>query len=839
MQTDENNLDAYIAGLKKAGAKLPSHAHRSQPHITRISVVSGVRRRFFYTPEGRRWLNLATQEIGLEEKHGATTARLERHAEESTELVVRYLRCLEDRGMKLPEDPTLSGIVFLDQLKVEAGLAPQPPNNELVKIIESAVPRLGMEVRVLTQNPRDPRETLVYETLLEKGTEERRRELKGKPNARQQLYNTRSKLKLFCEVLGADPTTRVGDEFAAEFEASVNKVLDGIKNVNSRRKFRTEINRWSDYYRRMVKTASLPDNFNEAFRHLVDMSGLTFPVLRKLLGVGKTAIRGWYFGQSTPRPESVTALWRMETLFKLPTGALVGKLTQHNRRRRITFSQLPAFLRHDERLAYRVCPHLPDDFLEQPAERQKEMFDSIKNNVLKTNSPYNLRQAELVRLPYCLKEWPAATAAEFEQLATFKTADRPPIGMRRNGQWKSHTREMAWNDFGLFFGALRLPADAADVRVRGLSVPDEHLTIALIACPLVVDWFIRFRYETRTQYTSYTIKLLKTYMSLLRAETGWLRQMPQLADRLRPIKCGQTTLLSPELIRRARADWDGVCHEAFEYYMYLCAELKPLIRVGRNPFQAIEGIVKMDDPLDAFDVLLQGIRDELPNRQTQPVLYHTAIRNCALIAFIAATGFRRNTIAQLDFTGDESGHLMLQDDRILLDVPRGLFKDPNSPFFGPKHAQVDYSNAIPNVFWLVDIFKEYLEVSRPFLLSTVHPGCEDRPLFVTSTQGKTARMSPLLVSAVYRRMVERHLAENKWRGTGISHVWPCGSHSARHIRGTHVVKKTGSFQLAGDANQHSERMARISYARFVPEDRNRRVNDIIFENRIKQTPALL
>ena len=311
--------------------------------------------------------------------------------------------------------------------------------------------------------------------------------------------------------------------------------------------------------------------------------------------------------------------------------------------------------------------------------------------------------------------------------------------------------------------------------------------------------------------------------------------MPQLAGRLRPVKWGRTTLLPPELIHRARSDWDGVCEEARKYYRHLCRdEVKDNVSVWRNPFFAIDGIVKMDDPTGAFELLLQGMRDDLPNLKTQPVRYHAGIRDLALVALIAVTGFRRNTIAQLDFIGDESGHLTLREDCILLNVSRFLFKDPNSPYFGPKNAQTDYSNAMPNAFGLVDIFKEYLTISRPFLLSTFHPGSGEQPLFVSAVKGGSARVSSMQVSAIYRRMAERHLAENKWRGTGIRHARASGSHSARHIRGTAAVKETGSFQIAGDANQQSARMAESHYALLAIEDRNRRVNKALFGKRVKQ-----
>lgn len=72
--------------------------------------------------------------------------------------------------------------------------------------------------------------------------------------------------------------------------------------------------------------------------------------------------------------------------------------------------------------------------------------------------------------------------------------------------------------------------------------------------------------------------------------------------------------------------------------------------------------------------------------------------------------------------------------------------------------------------------------------------------------------------------------ENRWRGTGIPGVRPHAPHSVRHIRGTEAVKRTGSFQVAADANHNSEEMARKHYARFLPADRNRRVNEVLFED---------
>lgn len=137
---------------------------------------------------------------------------------------------------------------------------------------------------------------------------------------------------------------------------------------------------------------------------------------------------------------------------------------------------------------------------------------------------------------------------------------------------------------------------------------------------------------------------------MLRPGTGWIRQTPQLASRLQPISCDTLELVSEELILKARTDWDRVCDDAYTYYRNLIKELKPLISIARDPFQRIEGIVEMDKPLDGLKLLIKGMGSSLPNKHTEPMRYHCAIRNCALVLLITLTGFRRNTISQLNYT---------------------------------------------------------------------------------------------------------------------------------------------------------------------------------------------
>jgi hypothetical protein len=833
-----DRLKKYLTRLKKHGQKVPGDRGNGEPHFRLISAASGVDYKFLTATPARRRISAAVDALGMDTKHDPAKLSGKRLFEQNRLLLDKYLKGLGRRGLTLPEDPTRRGKIFFLQVEVEVGLRPNTlilNGSELDNsgrvclrdMLQRSVPRLGLGVRITSQSPGHTVSPITYERLLEKGTKERKHELKGKSSPDQQLYNTRFALRLFCKTLGLEFTSPVGAEFVADFKKSVNDVIGQVKSVGSRRKFQTEIRRWFHFYRRLIEEPSLPEEFHEALVHLIDRSSLPLSIISKLAEIPTGILWCWYRGEAHPHARSLPRVSRIESLFQLPAGTLISKLRRSHLGRRITPSQLPDLLKSDKALAYKVCPHLPDDFRELSVERQREIFESVRAGLLGGADPYAQRTAELQKLPYKLMQWPKRLEKEFNDLAYFKTANRPPIGMKRSAKWRPVTRDKISQDLAYFFGALCLPSGATDARVRGLGIPRSNLTLALVACPLLVDWYIRFRCEVRSSYTAWAVGLLQNLASMLRAGTGWLRQQPQLASRLRAVSCGQIELVSPELISKARDDWDAVCEAAVTHYRELRREIKPIVSVGRDPFRHIGGILKMEDPMKAFTLLVSGMKGEIPNRDTRPTQYHLAIRNCALVILIILTGLRRNTVSQLDYTGDDSGHLTLRGGRYMLKIPRTLFKREDSSYFGPSHARKDYVMELPDALGVAPILSEYLNVSRPFLLSAYHPACKDQPLFVNA-KSKAARASPGQVSRIYADATEKYLAENKWRGSGIDQVRRHGPHSARHIRGTAAVKKTGSFQIAADANQQSEFTARMHYTQFLPEDRNRRVNSHLF-----------
>lgn len=55
--------------------------------------------------------------------------------------------------------------------------------------------------------------------------------------------------------------------------------------------------------------------------------------------------------------------------------------------------------------------------------------------------------------------------------------------------------------------------------------------------------------------------MLRIAVALTRVDTGWLRQNPQLAERIRPIP----NLITERDIAAARADWPGACEQMHKH----------------------------------------------------------------------------------------------------------------------------------------------------------------------------------------------------------------------------------------------------------------------------------
>lgn len=246
-----NKLESYLDDLEKCGAKIPRRANENSPHLKMISVKAGLAQRQLKEPRFSRRIALAVNTIGLEDT-AAPHSRQQNTLDRNQALISKYLELLEAGGVKLPGRPRCGQEVFFRQVEEEAGLnkrtltsrnsETQNPHRSLLReAVLHAASRLGVEIRVLPRPLNRPVPLFTYEYLLEKGTEERRQELIGKSNARQQLYNTKWAIKLFLKSLELVPSSHIGSEFVNDFAEAMGKAAESIKTSGARKRFRTEI----------------------------------------------------------------------------------------------------------------------------------------------------------------------------------------------------------------------------------------------------------------------------------------------------------------------------------------------------------------------------------------------------------------------------------------------------------------------------------------------------------------------------------------------------------------------------------------------------------------------
>lgn len=124
--------------------------------------------------------------------------------------------------------------------------------------------------------------------------------------------------------------------------------------------------------------------------------------------------------------------------------------------------------------------------------------------------------------------------------------------------------------------------------------------MATLVFPPVWDWYLQWREQRRGFFTKWEADMLALLTSLVKVDTGWIRQTPSLADRLKPI----AGLISEADIAVAKSDWGGTCDAMYRHARQRLKEIQRVARVHRDPFEPIlpiSGKPLLDRPLVDFE----------------------------------------------------------------------------------------------------------------------------------------------------------------------------------------------------------------------------------------------
>jgi hypothetical protein len=420
-----------------------------------------------------------------------------------------------------------------------------------------------------------------------------------------------------------------------------------------------------------------PAKISEALTLHMDRHGETAWHLHRALArdgitIDRKTIATWADGTRIPRSvESLGLLARIERRYRLPSGYFAAKLPHQAR----------AATGHDVGLLSaterrRLAWHLPDDFNGRPPEERQQIIDWVQRVIISGSTGYRRFQRaateqrfairfrdlaygteRLLALNSCAEETDVKAfgdsaiasgitnasprlADEMAALLRYKTATLTARGLKRNGVWCDETASLKLDHFGLMFGAL-----AADPNgeIKGCGVPVRQLTFGLLAFPGVWDWYVQWRERRRGFYTAWEIDMLRSALSLVRRETGWLRQHSALLTRVKPV----FGLISADEIAAAHEDWDGACDRLFQHALFRVKEIARVARVHRDPFEPIMPILEADSPLGEYRKITDEILARMPCERRYPLQAAEASRAYLMLRLGLHLGFRQKNPRQL------------------------------------------------------------------------------------------------------------------------------------------------------------------------------------------------
>lgn len=574
----------------------------------------------------------------------------------------------------------------------------------------------------------------------------------------------------------------------------------------------------------------------------------------------RTTIREWRAGRKAPRSVvSLRVLARIELRYRLPPGYLRAKLPHPGRAATGHADSVALEPAERRRLAW----HLPDDFDARPLREREEILGWVRRVVVSGSTDYRRYQASAVRQRFAIRfpeltgvrrrstavgmandgedeeidrrddveaevadgtvDAPPALAAEIAALIRFKTSTLTSIGLQRLGVWNEATAFQKVEHLGLLFGAL---AASPRSTVKGRGVPLDHLGFGMLVLPSVWDWYVQWREARRGFYTVWEVNMLQLGMALTRRVTGWIRQHPELAARLKPV-AGLVTVAG---IAEVRADWDGACDRFFAFAQARAKEIERVARVHRDTFEPILPVLEAASPVAEYRRVTEEILRLMPDARRHPRAAAETVRSFLMLRLGMHLGVRQKNLRQLlicprdriptperQLEARKVGEMRWspRDGGWEVLIPSAAFKNSNSSFFGSRPFRL----VLPDLGHLYAHIDVYVREHRAVLLA----GAPDPGTFFVKTVKATSRSAAYDQNSFYeawRLIIQRYGIHNPWTGRGaIAGLLPHGPHNVRDVLATHILKQTGSYEQASYAIQDTPEMVARHYGRFLPQDK--------------------
>ena len=596
----------------------------------------------------------------------------------------------------------------------------------------------------------------------------------------QTAANRASALRSFLRHHHLEASDPVGAEFRVSFVEKLRDFADGLaeggttpRNVSNTL---AALRPWRDILVRLdTERAMAGENlapFNQAFRAL--LKDTPAGGLAKLLAIPRDMVYGWLKGKK-PRVSSLRHIHKVERHFGIDEGELatLAGFRRGGRVGVVPIGQPPAVSYRDE-------------------------------------------LSERTSLHYFAKPEPqSALRTQWQEFVRYKTDFHPALLRSNRGSWRTAPFEfrpetpsswaeyldgvevpsarIAWAQVAAYLGWLSLSREHG-----GLGMPKEQCeTLAWLAVREKVDAYVRWMVRRRGgKYSGSAFEFFAKANSMLRPNTGYLWQLPQMKD-----------TLPPEFSKR---DWQRMCEETCQLLNAMAVKKQSSRVQTRDPREPMRHILELDKPLEMVADMVQRLRADRPIGGA-PMREAIWARDVALIKLLVSNPLRRRNLAAMTWRADNTGELYQRGDGSWwIRIERGHFKNTRG-----AAGDNEYDMPVQEMAW-TDL-ERYLKVYRPRMLL-----CDSDYVFLAGCRGSKPR-DPALPWTDLSRRVEHLTAKYLWRCAGI------GTHAFRHLVATSIIKASDLNDFKTAALVLNDRLSTVekNYAHLKSSDGATRMEELL------------
>jgi len=594
----------------------------------------------------------------------------------------------------------------------------------------------------------------------------------SKKTSKQEIKNIHSVHRSWRKALELNPNSPVGNELNKNFSQNLTeyryKQIELYIQKSTYSSRISKIRKFQCFYMNTQKN-ELPARFNERLKQAIEKQGWGIHQFFKTCLENKicyNTFHNWINANTIPNQANYFIIKEIETTLNLIPKTLTSVLPK--------------------------CP------------LQKDR--SLSNKITYDKSPKNNK---------CQKYavWTEAIAKEFQDLAEYKSSTILPENLKRSntGVWTFNekqelpTASYARRYLSRFFGYCHLSKNNSDSLLRGLSINEDDLTIALLTDKHVVERYITAFRKARSnqKFNDGHLSLIGFITCLLRKDTGYLYQKSEFAKKLN--------------LNLSVREWQKRCLDTCNRLLEIKQAIKQAKKngnseygVGRDPVVLIKQILKFKNPVSVTMQMTTNMLADIEKLYSKPVTQAILYRNVLIVTLLQANPLRARMLT-------------------IMEINKNLIKKPDGSwwiyfdrrnFKNRRFLTQDYFVKVAPSLW--KMIETYLNDYRPILLGS---HVSDIVFTNTATCGKVKtnlEMSVLGVANLIKRITKKYIPNSPGFRT----------HSFRHIVATTIIKNdigTGFYLAAKVLNDKPETVENY-YAHLKTNEMFEPYNEIFEKN---------